>query len=148
MSLSDFQPRIAHYAERVRASFDAQPFGQHIGMELAAVRPGYAECRLRRRPELTQQLGYIHGSLLGALADNAAGIALMTLLAENEGMVTVEYKINFLTPATSEWLVARGQVLRTGKQLSVSRADLYCGDDAESGVLCATGLFTLMTLRF
>jgi acyl-coenzyme A thioesterase PaaI-like protein len=40
-------------------------------------------------------------------------------------VLTVEYKINLLAPARGERLIARGQVLKPGRTLSIVRADVY-----------------------
>ncbi len=39
-------------------------------------------------------------------------------------LVTVEYKINILAPAQGD-LVARGEVMRPGRTLTVTRAEVY-----------------------
>ena len=67
-----FQPKFAHYAERVRASFARQGAMRHIGAELLDVRPGYCAIALPVRPELSQQHGYVHAGMVSAIVDAAA----------------------------------------------------------------------------
>lgn len=143
--MTTFIPRIPHYDTRVRESFDDQPFGAHVGIMIDTLRPGFAELHLDKRPELVQQLGFFHGGLIGVLADNATGAAMMTLLAENEGMLTVEYKINFLSPATGDRLIARAEVLRHGRTLTTARCDVFSVENGGEK-LCATTLFTLIKI--
>jgi uncharacterized protein (TIGR00369 family) len=136
-----FQPQDPSYAERVRASFARQKAMDLIGARLAAVAPGAAEVRLAFREDLTQQKGYVHGGILGMIADSACGYAAYSLMPATSSLVTVEYKINILAPARGD-LVARGEVIRPGRTLTVARAEVH---DAR-GTHVASMQQTLMTL--
>ena len=114
-----------HFAERVRASFSRQQAMTLIGARMAVVEPGYVEIHLPHRPDLTQQHGYIHGGAVGMIADTAAGYAASTLTAHETGVLTVEYKLNLLAPAEGQLLTAEGTVVRYGRTLIVTRADVY-----------------------
>ena len=59
------------------------------------------------------------------IADSAAGYAAMTLVPANASVLTVEYKMNLLAPADGEKLIARGQVLRSGRTLIVTKAEVF-----------------------
>ena len=97
------------------------------------------------RPDLTQQHGFFHGGLVGTLADNAGGYAAYTLMPADASILTVEYKINLLAPADGDLLIARGNVSRSGRTLTVCRSAVHV---ARSGTetLCAEALVTLMAL--
>ncbi len=136
-----FQPVDAGFAERVRASFGRQKAMALIGAELTAVEPGRIEIALPYRDDLTQQKGYVHGGVIGMIADTACGYAAYSLMPAGSSLVTVEYKINILAPARGA-LVARGEVLRPGRTLTVARGGVY----AEDGRPVATMLQTLMML--
>jgi uncharacterized protein (TIGR00369 family) len=138
---SPFQPQDPGYGARVRASFARQQAMVLIGATLTAVEPGYAEIALPYRAELTQQKGYVHGGILGMIADSACGYAAYSLMPASSSLVTVEYKINILAPARGD-LVARGRVLRPGRTLSVARGEVHAAD----GTLVASMLQTLMML--
>ena len=140
-----FQPRDPHYKEKVQAGFAQQAFMPFIGAEVAEVQPGYCEIRLPYKPELMQQHGLFHGGVVGTLADNAGAGATGTLVAEGNTLLTVEYKLNFLSPAQGEMLIARGQVLKAGRTLTVARSDVYAVNDGVEK-LCATALTTVMTI--
>jgi uncharacterized protein (TIGR00369 family) len=113
------------YAERVRASFMRQAAMQLIGARLVAVTPGEVTIELPVRDELTQQHKYVHGGIVGMIADSAGGYAAFTLMPADASVLTVEYKINMLAPATGERLIARGSVLKPGRTLSIARADVF-----------------------
>lgn len=113
------------FAERVRANFASQQAMTLIGAEMAVVEPGYTEIHLPCKPEICQQHGYIHGGVVGMIADSAAGYAASTLTTADTEVLTVEYKLNLLAPAAGERLVAEGSVVRYGRTLIVTRAEVF-----------------------
>lgn len=133
------------FAERVRSSFARQPAMALIGATLSSVEPGFCAIRMARRPEVTQQHGFIHGGLVGAIADSAAGYAAYSLFPVGSTVLTVEYKMNLMAPADADWLEAEGQVMKYGRTLTIARFDVY-GGKAGKRVHCATGTSTLMCL--
>lgn len=144
--MPQFQPRDPEYAERVRASFRLQQAMGLINAELAVVEPGYVEIHLPHRPEVTQQHGFIHGGVVGMIADSAAGYAANTLTPADASVLTVEYKMNLVAPADGQRLVARGEVVRPGRTLIVTRADVYAIRD-EQWTLCAIMQQTIMAMH-
>ena len=113
------------FEARVRASFARQGLMHTLGAELAAVRPGFCEIRLPYRDALSQQHGYFHAGATAAVADSAGGYAAFSLMGPGDSVLAVEFKINLLEPARGEMLVARGQVVRSGRTLSVCRVDVF-----------------------
>ena len=112
-----------------------------IGASLTRVDAGRVEVALPWRDDLTQQKGFIHGGIIGMIADTACGYAAYSLMPASASLVTVEYKINILAPAKGA-LVARGEVIRAGRTLTVTRGEVY----AEDGKHVATMQQTLMML--
>ena len=139
------EPRNEQFAERVRASFDRQAFMHTLGAQLTDVLPGYVEIRLPYADALCQQHGFFHGGVIGTLADNAGGYAAFSLMAAKDSVLTVEYKVNLLAPGRGEALIARGQVVRPGRTLTVCETRVFAVADGREQ-LCATALCTLMTL--
>jgi uncharacterized protein (TIGR00369 family) len=134
-------PADPDFAARVRESFSRQKAMALIGACLGAVEPGYVEVALPWREDLTQQKGFIHGGILGMIADTACGYSAFSLMPADCSLVTVEYKINILTPARGS-LAARGQVVKAGRTLTVARAEVY----SEDGRHVASMQQTLMML--
>jgi uncharacterized protein (TIGR00369 family) len=130
-----------NFASRVRESFGRQKAMALVGATLGKVEAGEVEVVLPYREDLTQQKGFIHGGILGMIADTACGYAAFSLMPAGGSLVTVEYKMNILTPGRGA-LVARGRVIRPGRTLTVARAEVY----AEDGAHVATMLQTLMAL--
>ncbi|THF65098.1 PaaI family thioesterase [Pseudothauera rhizosphaerae] len=140
-----FQPRDPDYAERVRESFERQQAMALIGARILAVEPGFVEIELPWREDITQQHGYIHGGIVGMIADNAGGFAANSLVPADTSVLTVEYKLNLVAPAEGERLVACGEVVRPGRTLIVTRADVFAVKDGQWN-LCATMQQTIMAL--
>lgn len=134
-------PADQGYAGRCRASFGRQAAMRLIGARLTRIEPGLAEVALDFRDDLTQQKGYLHGGIVGMIADSACGYAAYSLMPATSSLVTVEYKINILAPARKA-LVARGEVVRAGRTLTVAKADVF----DEGGAHVAAMQQTLMML--
>jgi len=134
-------PQDPHFVSRVRESFGRQKAMALIGAALTTVKPGHVEVALPYRDDLTQQKGFIHGGIIGMIADTACGYAAFSLMPADSSLVTVEYKINILAPARGS-LVARGEVIRPGRTLTVTRGEVY----AEDGKHIASMQQTLMML--
>ena len=140
-----FEAKDPAYVERVKSSFLRQGIMSHLGARLFDVTPGFCEIRVDFAAELSQQHGYFHGGVIGTIADSAAGYAGYSLMPVNSSVLTVEYKLNLLSPADGDVLIARGHVVKPGRTLVISRADVsVVKDDGEK--LCATLLQTLMCM--
>ncbi len=109
----------------VRASFAAQGAMTALGAALVELDAGRCLLKIERHPGALQQHGYFHGGVIGALADSAAGYAANSILMPGQEVVTAEYKINFLSPATGEVLYAEGQVVRPGRSLVVVTVEVW-----------------------
>jgi len=144
--MPQFQPKDPDYASRVRASFDLQQAMALIGAQLAVIEPGFVEIHLPHKPEITQQHGYIHGGVVGMIADSAAGYAANTLTPSDTSVLTVEYKLNLVAPADGQRLVARGEVIKPGRTLIITKAEVYAIRD-ERWTLCALMQQTIMAMQ-
>lgn len=140
------QARDPDFEQRVRDSFARQKVMGFLGAALDDVAPGYARISLPYRPELSQQHGYFHGGIVGTIADSAAGYAGYTLMAADASVLTVEYKLNLMAPADGEHLEARGRVLRPGRNLMVTQADVFVHKEGGERQ-CAVLLQTLMCMH-
>jgi uncharacterized protein (TIGR00369 family) len=142
--VADFEPRDPDYERRVRESFARQRALATFGARLLRVAPGEVEIGLAFREDLTQQHGYLHAGLTAALADTACGYAALTLAAPGAEVLSVEFKLNLLSPAVGERFVARARVVRAGRNITVCAGDLFALKDGVEK-LVATMLATMMT---
>lgn len=144
--IPQFTPLDPDFAARVRGSFERQAAMRTVGASLTRVEPGYADIYLPYREDLTQQHGFIHGGITGMIADSACGYAGYSMMPADASVLTVEYKINMLAPATGDALIARGRVLKPGRSLVITQCDVYAVKDNEEK-LCAVMLQTLMVMH-
>jgi uncharacterized protein (TIGR00369 family) len=140
-----FVPVDPQFEARTRASFSKQGAMAHLGAVLQKVEPGRVEISLAFRPELSQQHGFFHGGLVSTIADSAGGYAGFTLFAAEAAVLTVEFKMNLLAAADGERVEAVGEVIRTGRTLTVCRLDAFVVKGAKRSH-CATGLQTLIAV--
>ena len=121
----------------------SQPFSVLLGAELTGLSAGAAEIGIPIRPEFAQQHGFVHGGIVSYAADNALTFAGGSVLGT--GVVTSEFKINYLRPAMGELLVARATVVHHGKRQAVCRCDVVA---SENGIEtpCATAQGTIVRL--
>jgi uncharacterized protein (TIGR00369 family) len=140
-----FDARDPDFRERIRRSFAQQGFSERIGARLGHISPGHVEIEVLFGAGVTQQHGFFHGGVMGAIGDSACGYAALTLAAPDTEVLTVEYKINFLSPAEGERLLARGRVTKAGRTLTVCHGDVVAVRAGEETPV-ATMLVTMMTV--
>jgi len=143
--VTEFRPADPGFEARVRDSFNRQPAMHLIGAVLTTVKPGLCEVEMPRKPEVTQQHGFVHGGIVGMIADSAAGYAAYSLFPADATVLTVEYKMNLMAPADGDRMLARAQVTRHGRTLTIVAFDVFA---EKSGKMlhCATGLATMMCM--
>ena len=145
MNAARFETRNPEFEAISREGFARHGLMRHLGAEMVAIEPGFAELQVDHRPELTQQHGYFHGGVMGALADTACGYAAFSLTPPGATVLTVEYKMNMTAPGDGERLIARGWVKRPGRTLIITHGDVFVIKDGNE-TLCATMLQTIMVM--
>ncbi|WP_233505922.1 PaaI family thioesterase [Rhodoferax lacus] len=110
--------------KRVQDSLDRQGMMRHLGARLLRVEPGLVEIALPYSDKVSQQQDGFHGGAMGALADIAGGYAGLTVAAEGMEVTTAEYKINFLAGFAAGELRATGRVIKGGRRLIVTSAEV------------------------
>ncbi|CAG9185145.1 MULTISPECIES: PaaI family thioesterase [Cupriavidus] len=132
--------------DTIATSFARQGLMTTFGASLARVERGEVEIAMPWSEGVTQQHGFFHGGVVGALADSACGYAALSLVADGEAGLTAEYKINLLSPAQGERLIAVGRVLKPGRTLIVAQGDVFVEQQGRRK-LVATMLMTLCVVR-
>lgn len=115
----------AELATRIRKSFQRQTMMQSLGAEIMGISPGSVTLRAPLSPAFAQQQGHGHAAVTFALGDSAAGYSALSMMAPDHEVVTAEIKINLLSPASGEALIATGHVIKPGRRLFVVRADVH-----------------------
>jgi len=141
-----FEPKTERFEERVRESFARQTLMKTIDARLQSVAPGSVVIELPFHDGLTQQHGYLHAGVVTSIADTACGYAALTLMPEEADVLSVEYKINLLSPARGEKFIARASVKRAGRTLTVCEAEVFAVNGDEEKLVAAM-LATMMAVR-
>jgi uncharacterized protein (TIGR00369 family) len=123
--IEPYIPKDPGYAQRVRASFARQGAMTLIGALMTDLAPGYCAISVVPRPEILQQHGYVHAGIVATLVDSAGGFAGFTLFPADSSVLTVEFKLNLLAPATGDRLVAEGFVVKPGRTLVITRGEVH-----------------------
>lgn len=129
--------------ERGRKILSEQPFSVLLGTELSELEEGHAVLELPLRKDLMQQHGFAHGGVVSYLADNALTYAGGTVLS---GVLTLEMKINYTRPAVGERLIARAEVLSSGRTQAVCHCKVYAVKDGAEK-LCAAAQGTIISAQ-
>lgn len=113
------------------------PFNMLTKTEVLACENGYAELSMPFDQSMTQHHGYLHGALIGYLADTAISWSAGSVVGD---VVTSEFRVHILAPGKGESFIARGQVIKAGRRQVVSRADVFAVLDGEEKLIAiATG---------
>jgi uncharacterized protein (TIGR00369 family) len=144
-----FVPPFAGYVAKCTQGFYAQQASRLIGATMAGIGPGSCDIQLDHHAQLTQQAGYLHGGVISMIADSASGFAALSMMDEHAGVVSVEFKMNFLAPAVATRYVARGRVVKPGRSLHVTQCEVFgLQDGTESMVaLMQQTLFVVVPKR-
>lgn len=134
------------FAESVAASFQKQGAMHLIRATLPVVEHGLTEIHVPHWDGVEQQHGFVHGGIVGMIADSAAGYAAMTMVPAGASVLSVEYKINMVAPADGQKLIARGRVIRPGRTLIITTAEVFAVNDSKE-TLCALMQQTIMVMR-
>ena len=140
-----FEAQDPEFNARVRSSFERQRVMAALGVTLTQVDAGRVELELAFDTRLTQQHGFMHAGVIATALDSACGYAAFSLMPVDAGVLTVEYKINFLAPAAADRFQLIGTVVRAGRTLTVCQGEAI-GLRAGKRQLVATMTSTVMAI--
>jgi uncharacterized protein (TIGR00369 family) len=123
-------PQTEH---RIRDSIGRQTLLSTLGVTVAGLWPGRVELDLPYRADLCQQNGFVHAGAITAVADSACGYAAASLMPADRDVLTVEFKVNLLSPARGDRFRATGEVVRAGRTLTVCAAEVVAWADDVAG---------------
>ena len=140
-----FNPRDPQFADRVTRSFNEQAVMQTLNATLSRVEPGEVQIEIPYQQALTQQDGFLHAGISSTIMDSACGYAAFTLMPVEARVLTIEFKINLLAPASGETFRAVGRVRKPGRSVFVAEGELVASRGGEDK-LVATMAGTLMAV--
>ncbi len=115
--------------DSVRTFFRSAPFMVDLGVEPVDVGEGRLTTVLVLAPRHLQHTGQAHAGVMASMADHTMGAAAQTMAAKGVWVVTAELKTSVLRPGKGERLVCEARVLKAGRTLSFTEAEVY----AETG---------------
>lgn len=118
-------------------------FGKLVGMDFKIVTEGCVDYFLTIKKEHLATPHAAHGGAISALVDAALGVAGLSLVhKENKVVSTIEYKINFLSPALlNDQLIAKAKVEQAGKRILIISCDVVCVNRENKLIAKALGTF-------
>ena len=118
-------------------------YGKHLGMTFKIIQAGEVHYELTIRTEHLATPNAAHGGLLASLVDAALGVAgLSAVCEENKVVSTVEYKMNFMSPALlHDKLLAKARVIQRGKRILIINCDVICTNRENKLIATALGTF-------
>ncbi|MFT3711674.1 MAG: PaaI family thioesterase [Archangium sp.] len=122
--------RLEHFNALARTGAPDSPFSTLLGIRLESVEPGKVSALLDMRgSKMNNPLGFLHGGVVASLSDHVMGLALLSMLPEDEIFTTIELKVNYLRGVKKDCtLRAVGKVLKAGRTIAVVESDVF--DDA------------------
>jgi uncharacterized protein (TIGR00369 family) len=134
------------FETRIRDSFARQSMMSTIGAEFSLVRAGEVHITAPYNSRFAQQDGFLHAGTVTTLIDSACGYAAYTLMPADSHVLSVEFKVNLLSPAQGERFRAEGRVIKPGKTLTVCEGKLFALID-EREKLVAVMQATMICVR-
>lgn len=121
-----------------------QPFSILIGAELVTFSQGLTELKIPIRSDLMQQHGFVHGGVISYAADTALAFTGGSVLGT--GVVTLEFKVNYLRPVIGDFIVARATALYSSKSQAICRCDIFVSREGKEN-FCATAQGTIAKMN-
>ena len=125
--------------------FEPPPSAKLLGWTLRAIDPdgGTIEVGFALDERFTNPGGAVQGGFLAAMLDDTQGPALFGHTHGQAYAPTVDFSISFLKEARPGAFIARGRVVRLGRTIAFTEAELF--DDA--GDMVARATFTNRVMR-
>ena len=127
MSMKKLNP---DYIKRIREIVNTSPYFELLSMELVDVGLGYSSLEIDVTQKHLQPFGMVHGGVFSSIIDAAAFWAVYPGMEDPAaGMTTVDLKLNYLAPAASGKLIARGRQIKVGRTLGYAEAQVVNQDE-------------------
>lgn len=134
------------FERRVRSSYDRQRIMKTIGAELTRVNPGVVEIEMPYDDGFTQQHGFLHAGIISTALDSACGYAAYSVMPAEAAVLTIEFKVNLLSPGRGARFLFRGSVTKPGRTIIVADGQAYAYDADGKAKLIATMTATIMAV--
>jgi uncharacterized protein (TIGR00369 family) len=130
-----------------RAFFASAPFMADLGVVPTESGPGRVVTRVDLTHRHHQHTGVVHAGVVGAIADHTMGAAAQTLAPPGQWVLTAEFKVSLLRAARGAALECIGVVIKPGRQVMFTEAEVFALDDAGTRTLVAKASATMAVTR-
>lgn len=144
--MKSFEPLDPDFETRVRESFARQKLMTTLAADLKEISPGKVIIEMPFDEKFTQQHEFMHAGIITAIVDSACGYAAFSLMPADTEVLSIEYKVNFLSPAVGERFIARGQVVKAGRTITVCEGDVTALNEGKEKTV-ATMLATMISIK-
>ncbi len=135
---------MASYLDRIRKDGQsANPFFCLMGIEVAGIDDGRALLRMQVREDMLNGVGWLQGGIFTALADEAIALALYTQLSPGEGIATISESTSYIRGVREGALIAEGRVLKKGRRVAFTEADVFLADGKKTPVSRTSAAFAI-----
>lgn len=131
------------YAKTIRSATNSCPYFRLQSMKIIDFDIGTSHLEIELQEKHLQPFGIVHGGVFSTIIDAAIFWSIYGEVDEDAGMTTVDLNVNYLAPAASGKLIARGRRIKLGKTLGLGDAEVT--DD--EGRMLAHGTSTVMILQ-
>jgi uncharacterized protein (TIGR00369 family) len=112
--------------DTLRGFFARSPFMVDLGIVPTAVAEGRVDSELILAPRHFQHTGQVHAGVMVTMADHSMGAAAQTLADAGFVIITAELSVRLLRAAVGERLACEARVIKRGRNISFTEADVYC----------------------
>ena len=111
--------------QRIETNFKKQGLMKTLNASLDTVEKGRVQISSEFDGSQSQQHGYFHAGAITSIVDSACGYAGLTMATADKDVLAVEFKMNFLRPANTKKIIAIGEVIKSGRTLTVCEGNVY-----------------------
>ena len=142
MAITSRNPK---FKERIEDQLTRQNFMHHMNFDLYQIEAGRMQGELEVTPIHFQQDGFVHGGVIATIADIVAGFSAVSLVAEDQKVVTGEIKISYFARGEGSKLRAVGKVIKPGKRMNFCEAEVYDIREGEENLIAkaTTSMITI-----
>jgi uncharacterized protein (TIGR00369 family) len=119
------------------------PFFKHMSMKVMEIGVGSSVVRMKIGKKLMNPFGGLHGGVYASAIDTAAYWSAYCDLPEENGLVSIDLKVDFLAPVLQQEVIIKGQRIKSGKTIYLTEATM-CD---RNGKVLAHGTSKLMVIR-
>lgn len=134
------------FQTRIRKSFGSQKAMALIGAELTSIEQACIEIELPYDDKLTQQHGFLHAGMISAALETACTYSAYTMIEPAASVLTIEYKVNLMSPGRGERFLFRGEITKPGSTIIVADGRGYAISDGPAKLI-ASMTSTMMIIR-